>query len=346
MGPIIELLYKLIPNYGVVLIIFTVLVRLASMPLAIKQQKSTAKMSVFSPMINEIQTKYKNDQEKQQKEMMRLQEEYGFSPSAGCLPMILNMLIMFGIIEVVYRPVRYILGIPNDAITAACNALGINAGNTVLAQTQLITAIHNGTGVATGLSADQFASIQNFNTSLFGIDMCNVPGFTLSPLLIFPIIATLTMIISNVLMNKLSGQQAQMQGGMKIMMWVMNAFFAYFCFTVPVGFSLYYTTSNLCMMFQSFVTNKIYSPEKFKAQYEAEVAAKKAAKKQKKEVKVIEKGEEVVKEVNEGELNKLRMERARAMDNERYADERTVPLTPEQLAELEEAETPKKSRKK
>ena len=350
LGPLIELLYKVIPNYGVVMIVFTLLIRIASFPLAIKQQKSMAKMSVFTPMINELQQKYKDDQQKQQEELLRLQQEYGYSPTAGCLPMALNMLIMFGIIEVVYRPVRYILGVPADAITTACTALGINAKNVTLAQTQLIQAIHNGAAanVTTGLTDVQLASIKNFNTYLFGMDMCSVPGFSLSLLLIFPILATLTMVVSNVLMTKLSGQQAQMQGSMKIMMWVMNATFAYFCFTVPVGFSLYYTISNLCMMAQSVLTNRIYSPEKFKAQYEAEIAAKKAARKQKKEVVVEENGQAVTKQVNEAELNRLRLERARTLDEERYQNERTTPLTPEERAAEEAAakEKGKKSRKK
>lgn len=78
-------------------------------------------------MINEIQQKYKNNQEKMQEEMVKLQQEYGYSPTAGCLPMLVNMLVLFGMVEVVYRPVQYILGIPKDAISAACTALGIAA---------------------------------------------------------------------------------------------------------------------------------------------------------------------------------------------------------------------------
>ena len=97
------------------------------LPLMIKQQKSMAKMSVFTPMVNEIQQKYKNNQEKMQEEMVKLQQEYGYSPTAGCLPMLVNMLVLFGMVEVVYRPVQYILGIPKDAISAACTALGIAA---------------------------------------------------------------------------------------------------------------------------------------------------------------------------------------------------------------------------
>ena len=65
LGPLMALLYRLIPNYAVTMIVFTVLVRVAMLPLAIKQQKSTAKMSVYQPLLNEIQEKYKNNREKQ-----------------------------------------------------------------------------------------------------------------------------------------------------------------------------------------------------------------------------------------------------------------------------------------
>lgn len=345
LGPLMALLYKVIPNFAITMIVFTVLIRVASLPLAIKQQKSMAKMSVFTPMMNEIQTKYKNNQEKQQEELMKLQQEYGYNPMAGCLPMALNMLVLFGIIEVVYRPVQYILGIPKAAIDVACEALGIAANNTITAQTSLISAIHAGTNVATGLTTEQFDAIAGFNTTFLGMDMCAVPGFSLSLLLVFPLIAAVTMFISTEVSNRLSGQQAQMQGSMKIMMWAMNLMFIFYCFQAPVGFSLYYGTSNLCMMAQSFITYKIYSPEKFKAEYEAEVAAKKAAKKQKKTVLVEEKGEVVTKEVTSRDLDKLRLERARQLDAEKYAGERTRPLTDAERAEQEESAKTAKRKK-
>lgn len=118
LGPLMRMLYQMIPNFAVTMIVFTVIIKLLMLPLMIKQQKSMAKMSVFTPMINEIQQKYKNNQEKMQEEMVKLQQEYGYSPTAGCLPMLVNMLVLFGMVEVVYRPVQYILGIPKDAISA------------------------------------------------------------------------------------------------------------------------------------------------------------------------------------------------------------------------------------
>ena len=110
LGPLMRMLYQMIPNFAVTMIVFTVIIKLLMLPLMIKQQKSMAKMSVFTPMVNEIQQKYKNNQEKMQEEMVKLQQEYGYSPTAGCLPMLVNMLVLFGMVEVVYRPVQYILG--------------------------------------------------------------------------------------------------------------------------------------------------------------------------------------------------------------------------------------------
>lgn len=262
LGPLMRMLYQMIPNFAVTMIVFTVIIKLLMLPLMIKQQKSMAKMSVFTPMINEIQQKYKNNQEKMQEEMVKFQQEYGYSPTAGCLPMLINMLVLFGMVEVVYRPVQYILGIPKEAISAACTALGI-ANNGAASQTGLIEAIHAGlaSGVDTGLATEQLSSIANFNTSFLGMDMCTIPGFSFSLIMIFPIIAAVTMCISQVLSTKMSGQQAQMQGSMKVMMWGMNIMFVFMCFQMPVGFSLYYGTSNIFMMLQTVLTYKVYNPE-------------------------------------------------------------------------------------
>ena len=84
--------------------------------------------------------------------------------------------------------------------------------------------------------------------------------FHLTPIAIFPAIATVTMFASYFITQKLSGMDAQMQGSMKVMMLVMNLMFVTFCFNAPVGFSLYYGVSNVVQIFQSYVTYKIYSP--------------------------------------------------------------------------------------
>ena len=321
-GPLVKILYSFIGNYAVTMVVATLLLKLLLFPLSIHQQKSSAKMAVFQPLMNEIQQKYKNDPQKQQEELMKLQQEHGFNPMGGCMPMLLTMLVLFGFLGVVYYPVHYIFGVDNAAVKAACEAIGIATANTSTMQTALIQAIHNGAVIDPSIiPANIVAEIQNFNTSFFGMDMCDVPGFRFVPIAIFPAIAAVTMFISYFVTQKLSGMDAQMQGSMKVMMLVMNLMFVTFCFNAPVGFSLYYGVSNLLQIGQSYVTYKIYSPEKFKAQYEAELAAKRAERKKKRTVTVEQNGEKIQKEVTLGEANKLRLELARQREAELYKAE-------------------------
>ena len=196
-GPLVKILYSFIGNYAVTMVVATLLLKLLLFPLSIHQQKSSAKMAVFQPLMNEIQQKYKNDPQKQQEELMKLQQEHGFNPMGGCMPMLLTMLVLFGFLGVVYYPVHYIFGVSNDAVKAACEAIGLATTNTSTMQTALIQAIHNGASIDPSIiSASVVAEIQNFNTSFFGMDMCDVPGFHLTPIAIFPAIATVTMFVA------------------------------------------------------------------------------------------------------------------------------------------------------
>lgn len=323
LGWILKIIYNFVGNYGIAMILFTVLIRVVSMPLQLYQQKSTAKMAVFQPMIQEIQQKYKNNQEKMNEEMMRLQQEYGYNPASGCLPMVLNMLVLFGVMYAVYYPLQYILGIPKETITSLMETFSLT--NRITAETAIIQMAHDGVEMA-ALTAEQYAAAASFNVNFFGINLCDMPqiGFNLG--IIFPVLACVTMIISNIVTMSASGQQ--MQGTMKLMPWMMSLFFAWFCFTVPLAFSLYYCVSNVLMLGQTMISKKIYDPVKMQEAAKAEMEAKRKANKGKKTVTYTDAatGETKSKKVSSNEMAKLRLEKARQLDAIKYADERTEPL--------------------
>ena len=325
-------IYDFLGSYGWALIVFTVLIRLISFPLQLKQQKNMARQAAYQPMIAEIQKKYAKDRNKQSEELMKLQEEYGFNPAAGCLPMFLNFFVMFGVIEAVYYPLQHILHIGKDVLNQIATSMGTM--NNMYFQSDLIRQVKSGAADLTAfLSPEQIESIQNFNVNFFGMDLTLKPELAFNALLIFPILSILSMALANVITMKMSGQE--MQGGMKWMPWIMSLMFVWIAFTVPVAFSLYYTVSNLLMIFTSWLLKKIYDPEKFKAQLAADIEAKKQAKKAKRQIHVTdEKGNDVVKTVSEAEMNRIRLELARKLDAEKYQNERTVPLS--ELKEEEE----------
>lgn len=82
-------------SYGLAIITFTIIVRLLLLPLNIKQTKSQAKMQLIQPELQKIQAKYKNDPQKSQEEIMKLYKEHGANPMSGCLPLLIQMPILF-----------------------------------------------------------------------------------------------------------------------------------------------------------------------------------------------------------------------------------------------------------
>ena len=338
LGYVMEWIYKLIPNYGWDIILFTLLITVIKIPLQLNQQKSMARMSAFQPMVAEIQKKYRDKPEKQQEELMKLQEQ-GYKPTAGCMPMLVNFLVMFGVIEVVYRPLQRIFHIGADALTAAGEALtamGISF-TTVTRDTNIIAQVIAGEStVSSCFTPDQVATITEFGQHMdfFGIDLTRVPQYSLAaenlPLLILPVLAIVTMFLSTHISMKASGQE--MQGSMKLTMYMMPLMYVFFCFTVPCAFSLYYVISNIVMTAQTQVMRKFYDPEKMRKDVEAEIAAKR--KQEKRGVKNTtitvtdpKTGKSVEKNLSASEMNKRRLEYARQLDAERYKDERTVPLS-------------------
>lgn len=117
LGYILWAIYEVIckntgASIGVAILVFTFIVKLAMLPLSIKQQKNSAKSAIFAPKVREIQQKYKNNQEKQQQELAKLQQQ-GYSPMGGCGTMAITFLLLFGVLDVVYKPMTHIKHMSN-----------------------------------------------------------------------------------------------------------------------------------------------------------------------------------------------------------------------------------------
>jgi YidC/Oxa1 family membrane protein insertase len=107
---LLSFLYGLIENYGVTLIIFTLIVRMCLFPLYAKQIKSSTKMASVRPKMKELQKKYANDKETLNAKMMELYKKEGFNPMQGCLPMVIQMPIILGLFSLLRNPSVYMGG--------------------------------------------------------------------------------------------------------------------------------------------------------------------------------------------------------------------------------------------
>ena len=106
-GYILNFLYELINNYGIAIIIFSILLRLILIPITIKQQKSMKKTAKMQGKMKELQEKYKNNPEKLNQATIELYKKENFSPLSGCFSGILQILIILSVFWLVSKPLTY-----------------------------------------------------------------------------------------------------------------------------------------------------------------------------------------------------------------------------------------------
>jgi len=107
-GWLLSSIYDLIGNYGITLIVFTLIVKVCLYPLYSKQIKSTARMAQVQPKMKALQQKYANDKQTLNMKLSEMYKEEKFNPAAGCLPMLIQMPIIFGTFALLRNPLAYL----------------------------------------------------------------------------------------------------------------------------------------------------------------------------------------------------------------------------------------------
>lgn len=495
LGYILYFIYQFIcSNVGIAILLFTLIIKLAMLPLSIKQQKNTAKSAIFAPKVKEIQTKYKNNQQKQQEELAKLQQQ-GYNPMGGCGSMLLTFLLLFGVLDVVYKPMTHIEHVPsskieeiieesysveltsvfvnevslgaaeiadmnekavqrhNDIVKDAglvidyYNAncleqgetamdLGLFSGMTVQAKEVVNAVVEHSmlaayaedeknllftstdiyalteaenaemTAIEDEAAREEYKAQHSFseatrelimnatkhmgshkviknkdedakvdfqpnaalqrelyaleafgtgdnrnayspavigpelketivelydNLNFIGIPLGQVPwehmGF---PLILIPIVsflmALLQTFISNKMMSKNNPDAAAGMGAMKITLYIMPLFSLFLAFTIPAGAGFYWTISYVYGIIQTVVLNKLYSPDKLKAQAEAEYALRmKQVDIEAKKVLDTDKDDSVHEydgeQLSQKEINRRKLAEARRQDALKYGEE-------------------------
>lgn len=136
MLPIFKFIHNFIPNFGVSILLFALLMKLLLHPLSLPQMRSSQKMQIIAPIINQVREKYKDDMQKQQQETMKVYSEYGINPMGGCLPILLQMPILFALYSVLrnaieLRQAEFVwwitdLSVPDKIIDFGFSFLGIS----------------------------------------------------------------------------------------------------------------------------------------------------------------------------------------------------------------------------
>ena len=283
LGFIMWLCYLVVRNYAVALLLFTIITKLALFPLSLKQQKSMVKMKLFQPKVEELQKKYAKNEEKLNEESMKLYQEEGYNPMSGCLPSLIQFPLLFGMIDVVYRPLTHIAHLSKDLINQAMEivtSLGLAGNaNSYYREINIMSAVRDNPGAFSSMGQEFIDKVGGINLSFFGLDLTAVPSFTWSVMIIIPLLSGLTSLLYSFITmrqnKKMDGDKPQAGGGMmKAMMLFMPIMSFWFAFSFPMGVSLYWLFSNILMIVQQLVMNKVFDPvkeaEKMKKKLEEE----------------------------------------------------------------------------
>ncbi|MCI7498834.1 MAG: YidC/Oxa1 family membrane protein insertase, partial [Oscillospiraceae bacterium] len=284
LGFVMWAIYQVFKNYGVSILLFTIVTRLVLFPLSVKQQKSSAAMAAFSPKLEKLKKQYANNPQKLQEEQMKLYAEEDINPMASCLPMIPQLLFLYGIFDVVYRPLTHILHITKAEVAALKEiAAPLFEGNRYFEsrpEIYILQAVQDNEALFTssGISTEILDKIAAFDNKLFGlIDLGAVPNSLFAEgantvwnaasigLFLIPIISGVIQLIMTIYttskQKKLNPEASAQMGSMNLMFYVMPIFSIWMAFSFPAGIGYYWICSSLVGFVQSIVLNKIYTPE-------------------------------------------------------------------------------------
>lgn len=108
LGYLINGIYNVVDNYGISIILMTILIRIIILPLYSMQIKSSEQMMLVQPKVKEIQTKYRDTPEKMQEKLQELYDEHNIKPAMGCLPLLIQLPIIWGLFGLLRNPMTYI----------------------------------------------------------------------------------------------------------------------------------------------------------------------------------------------------------------------------------------------
>ena len=289
-GYILDFIYNYVNNYGVAIILFTILLKVVLLPFSIRQQKTMKKTTKVQQEVKEIQEKYKNDPTKMNTEIYDLYKRENMSPLGGCLPSLLQFFVILSIFYLVSRPLTYMRHVDSELINNY--------------QTQIQDEREKETGNR-NVNYIEIAVIKKFgesdekvrlNMNFLGLDLSDIPNQNMTNPKVYIIpafyIATSFLMMkvtkqmteamnakkkeedeANVIKRKplnneegedkveeedVEDTMASMNKTMRLMMPVMTISIAYIA---PLGLTLYWATSNLLNLGERMIINKVVKEE-------------------------------------------------------------------------------------
>ena len=282
-GYLLNIINDFVGNYGLAIILFTVIIKLIMLPLSIKQQKTMKKSAKLQEKMKILQFKYKNDPEKLNREMMDLYKKENMSPFSGCLSAIVQFILLISIFYMVRFPLTYMEKIDNTQLQSYIQQMK-DDGMVVSQAYSEIDIVRELDYLKEKFPEDENLTKINLNMKFLGLDLSKIPQQNLGDwtVYIIPILYIISTFISmrittsmqsktkqkddiiDVTENK-ENERNEMEDAMaqsnKMMSWMMPIMSVSISLVAPLGLALYWLVNNILMIVERLVLDKIIKDE-------------------------------------------------------------------------------------
>ncbi len=276
-GYLLNALYTVFNNYGIAIIVFSIILRIILIPITVKQQKSLKKSAELQEEMKEIQRKYKNNPEKLNQETIDLYKREKMSPFAGCFSSIIQLVIILSVFWLVSQPLTYMKKIDTNVINDYKTQLQQEGNQSGYAEIEIINKY--------GAQDERV----RLNMDFLGLDLSKVPSSNLNDwrVYIIPLLYVISSVASIKLTNSFNkkkkdnkkaitdGKELQpqeepseleaMEAMNKNMMYMMPLMSVFIAFIAPLGLALYWFMSNVLMIIEKIIIELVMKHKEEKA---------------------------------------------------------------------------------
>ncbi|GMB10437.1 MAG: YidC/Oxa1 family membrane protein insertase [Candidatus Improbicoccus devescovinae] len=263
-------IFTVFGNYGVSIIIFTVLASIVLFPLSVRKQKNMFSSVKYEIKKEELRKKYVNNPQKYNEELMNLTQREGINPMKGCLNLsfITTLILFSGIYSTIFKPLTGVLNLPDDKVKILAEKTKEDLVNTKSRDSELqiiknFSKIQEYKNDLSIFTEDELNKIKKLSKgfNFLGLNLLNVPktsGF-LEFLWILPLLCLLISIFSVKISQKISGTSEEIKGFGKVAVYFVSLFQAWLVFTLCGAVGLYLIVNNILNVIQMVIIEHYFS---------------------------------------------------------------------------------------
>lgn len=267
-GYLLNFIYQIVNNYGIAILLFTIVIKLLFLPISIKQQKTMQKTAKLQEKMKQIQFKYKNNPEQASIETMKLYKTEKVSPFSGCLSAILQIVLLISVFFMVQSPLTYMRKVDTNLIEQYTKELKEESSqgdnkNTRMTYPEIQIIKENG-------PTDERVAL---NMQFLGLDLSSVPISNLKDpkVYVIPVLYVISSIISIKISNNMMQKKKEEDGEQKEvteldainqanknMMYMIPIMSVMVAFVAPLGLALYWLATNVLAILERVALNKVF----------------------------------------------------------------------------------------